>query len=351
MRLSIRLLRPKLLACFMACLWLFLATSCRKNRVVNTSFYYWKTVYEENPVEQQYFQNLHCRKLYLRIMDVDVNENGAAVPVSAIRFKSPVADSVQLIPVVFIVNRVLQNQTHKQLDNLAGKIIYYVNGKVKQSGKTGYNELQIDCDWTRTTRANYFYLLRRIKNESSISGKQLSVTLRLHQLKNQQSSGVPPADRVMLMCYNMGNLRKYGTQNSILDQTELEKYLGNNLAAYSMPVDIGLPLFSWAVVFRQNQYIGIAEKLEVSKLNNTKLFTANEHNMYAVKENLPVYGLQRTDEIRWESISPELLQQTAAFVQKHISSDSVNIIYFHLNESTLKAYNYETLEKTAAIFR
>ncbi|RYE19614.1 MAG: hypothetical protein EOP42_28755, partial [Sphingobacteriaceae bacterium] len=140
MRLSVRLVRPKLIACFMACLWLFSAASCRKPRVVNISFYYWKTVYEANPAEQQYFKNLHCRKLYLRIMDVDVSENGV-VPVSAVKFKSPVADSVQLIPVVFIVNRVLQNQTHQQLDNLAQKITYYVDGKVKQSGKIGYNEL------------------------------------------------------------------------------------------------------------------------------------------------------------------------------------------------------------------
>ncbi|AMR33995.1 hypothetical protein A0256_22370 [Mucilaginibacter sp. PAMC 26640] len=226
--------------------------SCRRDRVINTSFYYWKTVYYTNKTEQKYFGALDCKKFYVRIMDVNYGDNGI-VPVSPVTFKTVLPDSVQLIPVVFIVNDVLKNQTNKQLDDLARKIIYYVNGRIKPSGKTSYSELQLDCDWTRTTRDSYFYLLKRIRTDSGLKNKKLSATLRLHQLKNQKSSGIPPVDRVMLMCYNMGNLRKYGHQNSILEQSELEKYAGNNLSEYPMPIDIGLPIFSWAVVFRQRQ--------------------------------------------------------------------------------------------------
>ena len=51
------------------------------------------------------------------------------------------------------------------------------------------------------------------------------------------------------MCYNMGNWCKYGSQNSILDIVELKKYANNNISAYPMPIDIGLPLFKWAVAY------------------------------------------------------------------------------------------------------
>lgn len=324
--------------------------SCRKDRVINTSFYYWKTVYDTNATESQYFNALHCKKLYVRIMDVDHGDNGS-VPVSPITFKATLADSVQLIPVVFIVNDVLKNQTSQQLDDLARKIVYYVNGRIKPSGKTSYDELQLDCDWTRTTRDNYFYLLRRIRANASLKNKKLSATLRLHQLKNQKSSGIPPVNRVMLMCYNMGNLRKYGSQNSILEQSELEKYAGKNLGNYPLPIDVGLPLFSWAVVFRQKQYAGIAKRLYNDSFVDQKTFKASGSKLYTLQKDLPQYGLLRGDEIRRENLSAGQLLSAANYIQKYISSDTVNIIYFHLDEPTLKHYTYEDLEKTAAVFR
>ena len=317
---------------------------------MNTSFYFWKTVYEQNTVEKQYFDSLGCKKLYIRIMDVDGGDNGP-VPVSPISFKQALSNEVQLVPVVFIVNEVLKAQTKKQLDDLAGKIVHYVKGKVQQSGKITFDEIQIDCDWTRTTRDNYFYLLQRIKANASLKNKQLSATLRLHQLKNQKSSGVPPVNRVMLMCYNMGNLRKYGTQNSILEQDELEKYLGDNLTRYPMPIDVGLPLFSWAVVFRQKQYIGIAKRLKITSLNNKNLFKANGNALYTLLDDMPALGLKRGDEIRWEDIPAEKLQAAASYIEQYISADTVNIIYFHLDQQTLKPYTYESLEETAALFR
>lgn len=327
-----------------------LLASCRKQRTVNTAFYYWKTVYETNATEQQYLDSLHCKRLYLRIMDVDKGYIGP-VPISPIRFKSNLPSSVQVVPVVFIVNNVLKEQSPTQLNQLAFKIVYYVNGRIKQSGKTTFNELQIDCDWTRTTRKNYFYLLNRIKADQALKNKQLSATLRLHQLKNQQSSGIPPVDRVMLMCYNMGNLRKYGPQNSILDQPELEKYMGSNLTHYPMPVDVGLPLFSWAVVFRQHQYMGIAKRLNADSLNNKQLFALTDNQLYTLLKDLPPLGLKQGDEVRWENVPPAQLKTTAGYISKYIAPDTLNLIYFHLDASTLKHYTYETLEETAHLFR
>jgi hypothetical protein len=340
----------KVHAYLMAFMILLGLVSCRKNRVVNTSFYYWKTVYDTNATERRYFDTLHCKKLYMRIMDVDNGDNGP-VPVSPVTFNAALPDSVELVPVVFIVNDILKHQTHQQLNELAGKIVYYVNGRIKPSGRTSYNELQLDCDWTRTTRDNYFYLLNCIKTNASLKHKRISATLRLHQLKNQKGSGIPPVERVMLMCYNMGNLRKYGNQNSILEQSELEKYVGKNLRNYPMPVDVGLPVFSWAVVFRQKQYAGIAKRLHQENFRNQQTFKANGSSLYTLQKDLPNYGLLRGDEVRWEYLSAGQLLSAANYIQKYMSSDTVNIIYFHLDEPTLKHYTYEELEKTTAVFR
>ncbi|MBK7469002.1 MAG: hypothetical protein IPJ43_20660 [Saprospiraceae bacterium] len=51
----------------------------------------------------------------------------------------------------------------------------------------------------------------------SISDKEISATLRLYPYKYTDNMGVPPVDKVMLMCYNLLNPLENLKQNSILD--------------------------------------------------------------------------------------------------------------------------------------
>ncbi|MDN5288625.1 MAG: hypothetical protein JWR38_4899 [Mucilaginibacter sp.] len=343
--------KASLLALFVLILCSTISSCRRHDRVVNTSFYYWKTVYKANKTEAAWLSHFHARKLYVRMMDVDMDESGAIpIPVSPINFQDKLPDTVEIVPVVFIVNNILKTTSRSQLDVLARNIVRFVNGKVQQAGKTSFNELQIDCDWTASTRESYFYLLGQLRQVKELKTKTISATLRLHQIKNQKGSGIPPVNRVMLMCYNMGNLRKYGRQNSILDMSELKKYLGDNVKAYPIPVDVGLPLFSWAVAFRDQQYIGISKRVHLADLNDTAQFTINGNNFYTAKTNLPAYGLKANDEIRWEDISAKNMQAAAGYLSPLIKADTLNIIYFHLDEAIIKTYTYEDLEKTAHLF-
>ena len=337
---------------FTLLLTLLLFSSCKRERQVNASFYYWKTIYKENTAEQRWLDTLHSSRMYLRMMDVDIAETGAdAVPVSPVTFQNPLPASLNLVPVVFIVNNVLKDKSHAQLDDLAAKLLFFVKGKVAQAGKKEIKELQIDCDWTKSTRENYFYLLNKIKQKIAEQHIVLSATLRLHQLKNLVGSGIPPVDRVMLMCYNMGNLRQYGEQNSILEQSEMEKYLGKNLGNYPLPVDVGLPLFSWAVAFRKKTYIGIPKKVTATALQNKVLFREIRMHHFLALKDLPDFGLKQGDELRWESIPVKKLQNAAVYIANYLNNNAINLIYFHLDETLLKNYNYEDLEKTTAIFR
>jgi len=332
------------------CLLLLLLSACKHERKVNTSFYYWKTIYKLNQREDSCLRQLHTRQLYVRIMDVDIDDHGEAVPVSPITFKESLPDTIKIVPVVFVVNDILRGMDTSHLEKLAAHIMGFVSAKVKQAGKSDYHELQIDCDWTATTRDNYFYLLKQLTKRTLPQHKILSVTLRLHQLKNKKTSGIPPVSRVMLMCYNMGNLRKYGTQNSILELGELRKYLNGNVNDYPLPMDVGLPLFSWAVAFRDRQYIGISKSLKITSLINKNQFKFMGKDLYETVTDLPEYGLKSGDEIRWESVSENDLDQTAAYVSPFIKTDSLNIIYFHLDDALINAYTYAALKKTAALF-
>jgi hypothetical protein len=174
--------------------------------------------------------------------------------------------------------------------------------------------------------------------------KKLSATLRLHQVKNQRASGVPPVDRVMLMCYNMGNLRRYGNQNSIIQVSELKKYLGDNLSHYPIKMDIGLPLFSLAVAFRDKQYIGIAKRINFISLTDQNKFMSQGNDLYAAKINLPEYGLKKDDIVRWENAPVNDLRTVAGYMSGYLKTDTLNVIWFHLDEPVLKNYTYEELE-------
>lgn len=158
----------------------FLLSGCKHQpREETASFYYWKTSFLLKPVEQKYLNQFQSKKLYVRIMDVDLDGN-SGLPVPTISFKEKLPDPIAIVPVVFIVNNALRNLNTQQLEKLSKQLIYFPNGKIKQAGKNRFEELQIDCDWTMSTRNNYFYLMKKLKEQ--LSPKQiLSVTLRLHQ--------------------------------------------------------------------------------------------------------------------------------------------------------------------------
>ena len=335
--------------CLFALIFLLLMAGCKPARKVSTSFYYWKTVYRQNPTESKYLKNLNAQKLFVRIMDIDLSETSAeAVPVSPIEFKDKLPDSLELVPVVYIVNNVLRDMNKADIAAMAPKIIRFVNAKVKQAGKSNYQELQIDCDWTAQTRDKYFYLLQQLR--TLLLRKTLCVTLRLHQLKNLQSSGIPPANKVLLMCYNMGNLRKYGNQNSIINLKELKKFAGENIATYPLPVDVALPLFSWAVAFRNKQYLGIARQIKFGNLNDRKSFLVDGNNLYQAQTNLPAYGLLRGDEVRWETTNYYELEETSGYIARFLNNPNPNIIFFHLDETVIKNYSTQQIQALSDIF-
>jgi hypothetical protein len=329
----------------------FILCSCHHPRRVNPSFYYWKTVYKNNPTEAAYLAHLHVKKLYVRIMDVGFDEMGETVPISPVTFANKLPGDIQIVPVVFIVNDILKQADGRSLRALADHIVNFVNAKVQQSGKNGYHELQIDCDWTASTRENYFQLLDFIKRSSAAKFDTLSATLRLYQLKNQTNCGIPPVAKAMLMCYNMGNLRKYGGQNSILDINELKKYLGNNISQYPMPVDVALPLFKWAVAFRNRQYIGISKSIKFAQLNDKNQFIFIGNLLYRAKTDLPEYGLLKGDEVRWEEVPVADLQNTAGCIATLLKTNNLNLIFFHLDQETIAPYTYEDLEKIIHLLR
>ncbi|MCZ4224980.1 hypothetical protein [Pedobacter rhodius] len=324
-----------------------LFTACKPKFAVHPTFYFWRTVYKNQKPETKYLEDFKAKSLYVRIMDVDINpDTYEPVPVSPITFDDPLPKQTEIIPVVYLVNNIFNNLTEAQSKLLANRISKFVNAKVNQAGKKIFKELQIDCDWTKTTRDKYFSFLKQLQSNASLKGKEVSVTLRLHQVKNLVSSGIPPVKKVMLMCYNMGNLRKYGGQNSILDMHEMETYLKNGLENYPLKMDVALPLFSWAVVFRKEKYAGISKHISKVQLSDKKLFRRRGNSiLYDLLMDYPQAGLRNGDIIRWEEISLNNLLVSSEFLSRYLKSEERNLVFYHLDTDLLKTFKHDDLQK------
>jgi hypothetical protein len=330
----------------------FLFFGCKQKSVVHPTFYYWRTDYQNKKAETDYLDQFKSKSLYVRIMDVDFNPDlQLPVPISPIKFSDPLPKQVDIIPVVFIVNQVFNKIDTMQTAVMANRIAKFVAAKVKQAEKQNYTELQIDCDWTKSTRNRYFKFLEQLSANPLLKGKTISVTLRLHQIKNIVSSGIPPVEKGILMCYNMGNLRKYGEQNSILDQHEMDLYLTDYLGQYPLPLDVALPIFEWAVVFRNEQYAGISKRISKMQIEDKKLFKQRGNSiLYDLLIDYPAAGLKQGDVVRWEQISPEDLLSTSKFLSRYLRPRDRNLVFYHLDTYLLKHFTNEDVQKIIANF-
>lgn len=320
----------------------------QQQHTVTPAFYYWKSQAALNSKEQSILQQ-NAGKLYVKFFDVAWNNNQqSAMPVAKVLFADSTrswlaAKKTEIVPTVFITNETMLMLDSPAVMNTAFQIAGLIeNIQSLQLPFATIREIQIDCDWTATTRDKYFLLLQKLKQHQLLQGKILSATIRLYQCKYKLKTGVPPVDRGLLMCYNMGNLKNPLTKNSILDPEELEQYT-ENLNQYPLDLDIALPLFNWKVLFRKNEYAGLIQNLPTENLDK-KLLTNRDGNTFRLLKDtiLMGYDLHKDDMIRQEDSNFEDILRSARILKPKIRNQQLTLSLFHLDSITLD--NYSTHE-------
>lgn len=331
---------------------LFISIAACKNekhvsRNVTRGFYYWRSTFALDTIEKKALSDLNIKRLYIKFFDVAWQQGRGAVPIAQVK-KNDAMPNTDIIPVVFIVNEVFRNMKDTAaVSALAGHIVQKINENTEGGV---FKELQIDCDWSGTTRETYFLFLKQVKKR--LENKTLSVTIRLHQFKNREKTGVPPADRGLLMPYNLLKVNDVNAKNSIFETDEAQKYFSKT-PPYTLPLDLALPLFSWAVVYQENQYTtifseidtkylenaGFAEQIPAKEKTDAQLYKVNKDTVFR-----QVY-LRRGDILKVEAINAALLEKIANLADPYLAHDA-NIIFFHLQNQILAKYENNTLEKT-----
>lgn len=317
--------------------------------IVQPAFYFWKSNnYEFSEAERKYIDTLQLQKLYVKFFEVALDPVFGNAPISKTSLRISKWDSInaEIIPVIFIKNEVFRQISKTGLDSLSNNVVFLVNKMKNEKINLLSKEIQIDCDWTESTKENYFYFLKSLKQ---LSGKTVSVTLRLYPYKYPDKMGTPPADKAMLMCYNLLNALKNETKNSILDIDELKQYL-NQRTQYPLHIDVALPAYSWMLLYKNNQFRGSFNQQNEDLLS---ILSPVNNLWYEVNRDTVVeeYYLRKGDRIKYENISPGVLLEAAKMVKNNtILQDSVTVSIFHLDEEKLSNYSYEILHNVYTTF-
>lgn len=330
--------------------------SCSKNKAghVERAFYYWKnTSWGLSGKEDTLLKSVGVKKLYVKFFEVEKDDVFGSAPTAKTGFHLYEADSsITVVPVVYIRNEVFKKCTKGSLDTLAGNVDFliakYTNDRFHNSNDGSamdIAEYQMDCDWTPSTKDNYFYFLKKLK---ALSGKKLSCTLRLYPYKYPDKMGVPPVDSAMLMCYNLIHPLDDKKKNSILDIDELESYLDTD-NKYPLHLDIALPVYSWMQVFQNNKFSAILYSSTMTGKNFKKI-----DNLWyqAVKDTvIDEVFIRKGDRIKHEGVTKETLEEAITAIKKNVPFDkTITISLFHLDEQQLKSYSHEEFSRIYTAF-
>lgn len=292
----------------------FIFTKSQKLPNLTISFYSWENSFNEKKIKE---------KLYIKVLDIAYSTKLEII-------KSNLQETPKdFIPVVYITNETMQNVDYS-----------LVSDRILQGLKNyNFSELQIDCDWSNLSQSNYFKLLLDLKTKLN---KTLSATIRLHQIKYYQKTGIPPVDYGVLMYYNMSNISDINTKNSILDNEIAKKY-HYNFNTYKLKLKLALPLYSQAIQFRQNKVLSIFEGIEKKDFDSN--FEQISPNIYKTLNSSYFMGryIYKDDIFRFEDSSENEIKIALDDFLKLSNNRFDEIIFYTLKYKD--KYNLETLIK------
>lgn len=268
------------------------------------AFYHWKSSCDINSSFKY--------PIYLKVLDISSDGTYIKTKCKSIKYTS----------VVYI-----ENGAFKRGVNISKIVLKNIPKNQK--------EVQFDCDWTQGTKDRYFKFLKDMKRHY----KRVTTTIRLHQIKYQKSTGVPPVDGGVLMLYNMSDFLSLNTRNYILDLEEAKKYL-KNFKGYPLKLDLALPLYSMGTLIRYSRVVRLIDNIKSKELDK-KYFKKMEDNRYLVLKTHYFKGklLYKGDILRVDEVTLDMLKEAISIIPFEFK----RVIYFRY--SNLDSWDIEELEK------
>ena len=313
--------------------------SCEDNKsseVGCNSVYYWRTTFKLDNKERNFLRTNDIKRIYTRFFDVVVDESPIAIDVVVPNATLQITDSFEVdefIPVIYITVdaiKEIKSEEAKWAEKIVGRIF----------NMCSYNNLgapygiQLDCDWTASTKTTFFNLCREVKKElrNRNSNARLSATIRLHQL----SQNPPPVDYGVLMVYNTGSFMNPDESNSILTVENIKPYV-KHLADYPMRLEFAYPIFSWYLVYTQNRFRGI---IGSDAILPDEILSPLDHNKFKVTKDTIIGNtyLSADDIIRVEEVPFSTIKNVQKLVEAYSKYTHHSNILYCLDSRNISNY-------------
>lgn len=332
--------------------WLLIFSSCQSdqekhslNKPKEIAFYYWQQEFKLDEQQKDILKYNKVQRIYTKFFDVSLNEStGVVNPVAKIDFKET-SKNVEIIPCVFIENRVFSKGEHPDL----AKKVYELVQALAKKYELKIDEIQLDCDWSQTTKKRYFNFLKQIKKIAK-NKELITSTIRLHQFKYPEKTGVPPVSKGLLMCYNMDDIMDIDTKNSIISSATLKSYV-DGVKKYPIHLDLALPIYQWGLIYRLGKLVEIVNEIQYDSLD-MNLFQSIGNNQYKADTS---FYFNKTyfcdgDILRIEKSNATELKKCARVLAKS-NQQFERILFYHLGAESIKHYETNFFSDIASIVR
>jgi hypothetical protein len=320
------------------------------------AFYYWRTVFRLSPLEAESLVRLKIHRIYLRVFDIEwdrATSTARLVGKVALGEGQRVPAGIEIVPVVFLREEVFRHLPETGYAELAAVVWREVQDRAVALAFAP-DELQLDCDWTDRTQGAFFSMLRELRRLAvpSAAAPQriaLSATIRLHQIKYRERTGVPPVDRGMLMFYSMGTFTADDSSRAIFDAGAASRYLAR-VREYPLALDLALPIWSWTLHLRDDRVIDVLQSTDPDELVEVAFLRRTGQDRYMVTDSAFFRGvlLREGDELKAETTGPREVAAAAALISprlKPVTASTRTVSLFDLSERNLIRHGTPSLDR------
>ncbi len=318
------------------------------------AFYYWRALFQLSAEQRRAVRELGVARIYLHLFDVGWSEREAEPETIAPVTFAPgerAPDGIEIVPVVFVANQVFKQLPRAESAAFARRVWDQVRARAERLGFDP-REVQLDCDWTETTRDPFFAFVAALRELARADRVALSATIRLHQVKYRERTGVPPVDRGMLMFYNMGRFSAASGDRAIFDPEAAGRYLGR-VADYPLPLDVALPIWAWVLHVRDGGVHDLLQSADPAELETLPFLARIGRDRYRATRNAFWRGslLREGDELKVEAIGPNEALTAARMIAPRLAAQSRTVSLFDLSERNVTRHGLDALAQVFAAVR
>lgn len=338
-------MKPKFTYFYITVLFcLCMLTGCRGSNDLphGAAMYYWRSEFKLDSIQRGFIVDHNIKRLYIKFFDVSM-QSSVPQPLATVSFADSLPAGIGYVPVVYITNDCF-SLPKPALHRL---ILKRVRDMASTHDLPAPDEIQIDCDWTRSTRANFFEFMDSLCVAAHDADMRVSTTIRLHQLADTP----PVADYGVLMVYNTGSLKDAKGSNPILTKEAVEPYL-KHLDNYKLPLVAAYPNFRWLALYApgpKGRYEFRALLYGADPANTPYMFQPSTDGEWVAIRSFRMHtaiGAQQNTVLvvpgmkvrMYAPPSFDTMQEIESALDRHNSDINSSVILFDINSSNLNIF-------------